>query len=278
MPVAAFTMNPAKYAGVNENITFNGSASYDPDTNDYIKSWVWDFGDSYYEAGMTTSHQYSKPGNYTIRLTVRDNADPFGEDWVEKIITVAYGAEEDNDMDGLRDYWEWEHFGSLNEDGMGDPDLDGATNKEEHDAGTDPKDSESKPISGEKGDGKKSSDMDLTLIIIVVVIVVVVLFVFIFVLRSKKAKEEEKEQDEEAIAAMEEKIKRAKKLGLPTRELEKVLEDVKDGKPLAVELEPVTKKKGEEKGPGKGHRKGKGQQKGKGKRRSSGKSSSKGRI
>ena len=152
LPIASFTTTPTSYAGVNENITFNGSSSYDPEGS--ISSWVWKFGDGNSDSGQTVVHNYSTPGNYTIRLTVRDNAVPFGESWTEKTITISFGTEDDFDSDGLRDAWEWTHFGSLTETGTGDPDGDNATNKQEHDAGTDPKNASDYPYVPPKPTGK----------------------------------------------------------------------------------------------------------------------------
>ena len=64
-------------------------------------------------------HKYSKPEVYTIGLTVRDDAEPFGEDSIQKSITVRYGAEDDFDSDGLRDIWEWENFNKQHSMGTG---------------------------------------------------------------------------------------------------------------------------------------------------------------
>ncbi|MBN2508114.1 MAG: hypothetical protein JXQ71_15620 [Verrucomicrobia bacterium] len=50
----------------------------------------------------------------------------------------------DTDDDGLLDPWEIDYFGNLvDQDGAGDPDGDGATNKQEQTAGTDPNDDDS---------------------------------------------------------------------------------------------------------------------------------------
>jgi len=72
-PVALFTYSPGVQV-VNEVVTFNASESYDPDG--FIGSYVWDFGD-----GNTTTtqsaiidHAYALPGNYTVTLTVVDDA------------------------------------------------------------------------------------------------------------------------------------------------------------------------------------------------------------
>ncbi|MFP6898992.1 MAG: hypothetical protein VCA38_20565 [Roseibacillus sp.] len=44
----------------------------------------------------------------------------------------------DSDGDGMDDQWEIDNFGDLSRDGLGDEDNDGATDKQEHDAGSDP--------------------------------------------------------------------------------------------------------------------------------------------
>jgi len=53
-------------------------------------------------------------------------------------ITVTDVSSADTDGDGLEDDWERSQFGDLTPDGSGDRDKDGFTDKEEHDAGTDP--------------------------------------------------------------------------------------------------------------------------------------------
>jgi|GEM_PF-5249166 len=52
-------------------ITFNGSGSTDADGT--IVSYVWNFGDSTTGTGVTPTHTYTIPGNYTVVLTVTDN-------------------------------------------------------------------------------------------------------------------------------------------------------------------------------------------------------------
>jgi len=71
-PVASFTYSPADpYA--QEIITFDASASYDPDGS--IVSYKWDFGDGNIETVTTSiiTHAYVDCGNYTVTLTVTDN-------------------------------------------------------------------------------------------------------------------------------------------------------------------------------------------------------------
>ncbi len=56
---------------VGDNITFDASASYDPDGN--IVSYEWDFGDGGNATGVITYHSYSSSGNYAVNLTITDN-------------------------------------------------------------------------------------------------------------------------------------------------------------------------------------------------------------
>jgi PKD repeat protein len=70
--VASFTHSPADpYA--QETITFDATASYDPDGN--LVSYQWDFGDSNVTTVTTPiiTHAYLDCGNYTVTLTVTDN-------------------------------------------------------------------------------------------------------------------------------------------------------------------------------------------------------------
>jgi thermitase len=69
-PFASFTHLPLDpYVG--ETVTFDASASYDPDG--IIVSYIWDFGDDSSGEGNITTHLYADGGTYTVTLTVIDN-------------------------------------------------------------------------------------------------------------------------------------------------------------------------------------------------------------
>jgi PKD repeat protein len=71
-PTATFTMDP-KNPVVGETITFDASASVDPDGE--IVKYVWDFGDentSKVEDSSIT-HSYTVAGEYTVKLKVVDD-------------------------------------------------------------------------------------------------------------------------------------------------------------------------------------------------------------
>ena len=93
-PIANFTYSPLKPL-VSEEITFNASASFDPDG--HIVSYYWNFGDgSPVSHGEIVPHSYSVAGDYTVTLTVTDNGGAINstsmmvkvtEDWTFAIIT-----------------------------------------------------------------------------------------------------------------------------------------------------------------------------------------------
>jgi len=71
-PIAQFTFSPTS-PRVGVTVFFDGSASHDPDG--YITSYQWSFGDNASQfGGSFAQHTYFTAGNYTVTLTVMDNA------------------------------------------------------------------------------------------------------------------------------------------------------------------------------------------------------------
>lgn len=72
-PVAKVTASSTA-ARENEAVTFDGSASSDPDAGGAVAAYRWDFGDglSAETSTPTTTHAYAKAGTYTPKLTVVD--------------------------------------------------------------------------------------------------------------------------------------------------------------------------------------------------------------
>jgi len=70
-PRADFYATPQP-ATTGQPVFFNASPSIDPDG--YITSYDWSFGDGFIGFGEFPTHVYNGPGNYTVTLTVTDNA------------------------------------------------------------------------------------------------------------------------------------------------------------------------------------------------------------
>ncbi len=83
-PEAAFIANaPVGQAPV--TVTFNGSASSDPDGD--ALTFAWNFGDgSPVESGATPSHRYQTNGTYTATLVVRDGGGLSSQTATQRIV------------------------------------------------------------------------------------------------------------------------------------------------------------------------------------------------
>ncbi|MFB6186152.1 MAG: PKD domain-containing protein, partial [Halobacteriaceae archaeon] len=68
-PTAEFTWSPSAHA-VGEPISFNASASSDPEEN--IETYEWEFGDQT-KRGMIPIHSYGTSGQHDVKLTVIDS-------------------------------------------------------------------------------------------------------------------------------------------------------------------------------------------------------------
>ncbi len=87
-PQAAFSFTPLT-PKVGEEVVFDASASKDPDGQ--ITEYLWDFGDgSPAETGPVVIHVYDAVGQYTVKLTVTDDAGLSSS--AEKTITVVQSA------------------------------------------------------------------------------------------------------------------------------------------------------------------------------------------
>ena len=76
------------YSGtVNTPITFDASASSDPDGT--IVSYSWDFGDGNTAAGVTATNTYVMAGTFPVTLTVTDDAGLTASAQTEAVITDA---------------------------------------------------------------------------------------------------------------------------------------------------------------------------------------------
>ena len=71
---------------VNISVSFDGSGSYDRDGS--IVYYHWEFGDGTAKDGIRVIHRYESPGNYTVRLTVKDNGGKECKDVTEAHIVL----------------------------------------------------------------------------------------------------------------------------------------------------------------------------------------------
>lgn len=75
VPIANFTFDPP--TGISAtSFNFNGTSSSDPDGR--ISNYQWDFGDGGSATGSVTSHKFSRPGSFMVKLTVTDNEQASG--------------------------------------------------------------------------------------------------------------------------------------------------------------------------------------------------------
>jgi PKD repeat protein len=73
-------------ASAGSSISFDGSASSDPDGS--IVSYDWDFGDNGTATGATPSHTYSSAGTFVVALTVTDDGNATDTQTVTATITA----------------------------------------------------------------------------------------------------------------------------------------------------------------------------------------------
>lgn len=74
----AYIRNPGKIFTL-DNKEFDGSLSRD---DGFITKYEWDFGDGTIGVGQKVNHQYSKPGEYLVHLTVYDSSGFKGETYL----------------------------------------------------------------------------------------------------------------------------------------------------------------------------------------------------
>ncbi|MCK4391463.1 PKD domain-containing protein [Candidatus Bipolaricaulota bacterium] len=74
-PVASFEVSH-DLPPVGEAVMFDASESYD--SNGEIIGYVWEFGDGNTGSGVETSHAYMENGDYSVTLTVTDDAGAIG--------------------------------------------------------------------------------------------------------------------------------------------------------------------------------------------------------
>jgi len=87
-PVADFSWTPQN-PNTNQPITFNASASQDPDGTIILYEWDWDNDGVYDEtqSSPTTTHVWTSAGSYSVTVRVTDNENAFGT--ITKTVNVS---------------------------------------------------------------------------------------------------------------------------------------------------------------------------------------------
>jgi len=87
-PTAAFTATPGQ-GEVATIFAFDASTSTDPE--DDPLTYRWTFGDGAMADGVQVTHQYAQPGNYIVRLIVRDDSNASGNAARTVVVTGEAG-------------------------------------------------------------------------------------------------------------------------------------------------------------------------------------------
>jgi len=181
--------SPFAEAGANQTISeggtvvFNGCYSTD---NVGVVRYEWDFGDGSTGSGMIINRTYESPGNYTVSLTVFDQAGNNNTDTT--FITVLRDTDRDSipdiydsdaDGDGMLNVWETAHgLDPLNAtDAYLDNDGDGIINLREYLDNTDP--------------NNFFSPLKLWVVAVTAIPIIVIAIAIFYVLRTSKVSKEE---------------------------------------------------------------------------------------
>jgi len=132
-------------------VILDGSGSYDDDEDPLAFEWmviqVPEGADPNLVDAFSDRLEFipDLPGTYVLNLLVRDFATASHSDTV---VVHAYDPDVDTDEDGLPDWYEIAHqLEPLRNDAEEDADGDGATNRDEFEAGSDPRNESSRPVS-----------------------------------------------------------------------------------------------------------------------------------
>ena len=83
-PTANMSLDPSGTVKAGDSVIFSAAGSSDPDGDSL--TFDWDFGDGNTGTGLTTTHSYAQPGDYTVELAVGDGKH---EVTTSKTITVV---------------------------------------------------------------------------------------------------------------------------------------------------------------------------------------------
>ncbi len=181
--------NPFAEAGINQTIAEGGTvffnACYSTD-NVGVVAYEWDFNDGTYGSGMIANHTYEYPWNYTVSLTVFDQAGNNSTDTTFITVlrdtdrdSIPDALDNDDDGDGMPDAWEQIHIlDPLNAtDSLLDNDGDGLINLREYLDNTDP--------------NNFFSPLKLWVVAVTAIPIIAIALAIFYVARTKKVSKEE---------------------------------------------------------------------------------------
>ena len=82
LPIAGFTVNADKYQA-GQKIEFTDLSE---DSDGFITTWEWDFGDSQTSSDQSPDHFYQLGGTYTVKLIAVDNTGSKSEVYSKEVI------------------------------------------------------------------------------------------------------------------------------------------------------------------------------------------------
>ncbi len=97
-PVAIIEVD-GRHFDVGQNITFDGSESFDSETN--ITSYLWDFDDGSTSDNATVDHNMSSAGAYNVTLTVEDLEGNTNSTYI--LIGITYREDQNGNTNGETD-------------------------------------------------------------------------------------------------------------------------------------------------------------------------------
>lgn len=102
-PVAIITANRTT-GDPNWLFNFDGSGSYDDETN--ITSYRWNFDDGNTEENITAEHSWIQPGAYNVTLTVTDTDGNFNKTWMW--VGITYREHQEGTTNGETDTFDFD--------------------------------------------------------------------------------------------------------------------------------------------------------------------------
>jgi PKD repeat protein len=245
-PVANFVVSK-EIVLEGEEFYLDAGDSYDEDGK--IVTFLWDFGDESQGSGSLTKHSYSKSGNYTITLTVRDN-NYLEAEATKQIFVITEDADSDNDNvpdlidpnplsavdsdgDGLSD--DYEQIMSRTNVNKTDSDGDGWDDKIELDSGTDP----INPFDHLPEVKEEDKEEDLTGVIFIAIFIIIIIFILFMIIITKRKGYSKKDDDKKSDEKKDKKKKVDKERGKGDKK------EIKD--PLSSFEKKLVKKTGKEK-------------------------------